>query len=285
MNLVEDIKHAYHKASVNEKIIYINILFFVFSLLFQSFFQNWVALPVSFSEFLKKPWTAISYGFVHFRFFHILSILLVLYYFGNLFLDFFTPKKFLNYYFLGLLSGAAFFLGFYAINPNHVIMPLGGASAAVSAILIGITTKIPQYSFHIRFIGPVKILFIALVWVGLNLVQLGTPDAGAAIAHLGGAILGFVYTKALNNNIDIGKWFEVSMQTIFSFGRNLKKPKSHLKTVHKSTKKASNKSVPKSYSPRERQNKIDAILDKISKSGYDSLSSEEKEFLFNEGKK
>ncbi|WP_196893413.1 rhomboid family intramembrane serine protease [Aureivirga marina] len=281
MSIANDIKHAYNKASINEKIIYLNVLFFLIAFINIPFFVNWFALPTTFSKFLTRPWTAITYGFFHIRFFHILSNLLVLYYFGNLFLDFFTPKKFLNYYFLGLLSGALFFLVFYQIQPYNSAFPLGGASAAVSAILVGITTKIPQYSFHVRFLGPIKIIFIAIIWIALNLFQLGTVNAGTSIAHLGGALLGFVYTKGLEKNIDIGKWFEVLMQTIFSFRKNVNSSKSKLKTVHKSNQRK----TPRSYSPKERQNKIDAILDKISKSGYDSLSAEEKEFLFNEGKK
>ncbi|MFD0762601.1 rhomboid family intramembrane serine protease [Lutibacter aestuarii] len=277
MTFINDIKQAYQKANVVEKIIYINIALFLITVLFTKFSIEWLALPTQLSEFFYKPWTIVSYAFIHQRFIHILSNLLVLYYIGNLFLDFYTKKQFLNFYFLGALFGGSIFLLNYYLT-NKMGAPLAGASAAVTTIFVAIATKIPRYALQLRFIGSVELWVLAAIWVGLSILQLANFDNGGAIAHLSGAVLGFMYAKQLEKGNDIGKWFE----TIVNYFTNLttiKKGKP-LKTVYKSKKRTSTQEVSKT-----KQRKIDDILDKISKSGYESLTQEEKDFLFRAGKK
>ena len=277
LNILNDIKLAYAKANIVEKIIYVNVFLFLVTVLFTKFSIEWFALPSSFETFLTKPWTLLTYAFIHERLFHILSNLLVLYYIGNLFLDFYTKKQFLNFYFLGAFVGAiAFLLNFYLTNKYGA--PLGGASAAVTTIFVAIATKIPRYSLNLRFIGSVELWVLAAIWVVLSILQLANVDNGGAISHLGGAIFGFIYAKQLEKGNDIGKWFE----SIIDYFATVIKPskKSPLKTVHKSKKRSSTNAVSKS-----KQRKIDDILDKISKSGYESLTQEEKDFLFKAGKK
>lgn len=277
MNFLNDIKQAYYKANVVEKIIYINVLLFLITVLLRTFIIKWFALPSTFEAFIYKPWSLLSYFFLHQRLFHILSNLLVLYYVGNLFLDFNTNKQFLNFYFLGGLFGGLVFLGYYYLT-NSYGAPLIGASAAVTTIFVAIATKIPRYALQLRFIGSVELWVLAAIWVVLSILQLAAPDKGGAIAHLGGAIFGFVYAKQLDKGNDLGKWFEA----IIDYFANLFKPrkKSPLKTVYKSNNRTSKTTVEKS-----KQRKIDDILDKISKSGYESLTQEEKDFLFRVGKK
>jgi len=277
LNILNDIKHAYHKANVVEKIIYINVFLFLITVLFSDFVIEWLALPSNFSAFLSKPWTLISYAFIHQRLFHVLSNLLVLYYIGNLFLDFFTKKQFINAYFLGGIFGGILFLGYYYIT-NTSGGPLVGASAAVTAIFVAIATKIPRYALQLRFIGSVELWVLAAIWVVMSILQLATPDKGGAVAHLGGAIFGFIYANQLDKGNDIGKWFEALINYFTNLFKS--KNKSNLKTVYKSKKKSNTDIVQKS-----KQRKIDDILDKISKSGYESLTKEEKDFLFRAGKK
>ena len=277
LNILNDIKQAFKKANTVERIIYINVFLFLVTVLFTKFSIQWLALPASFDSFLYKPWTLVSYAFIHERLFHVLSNLLIFYYIGNLFLDFFTKKQFLNFYFLGAIFGAIVFLTYnYLANKNGV--PLGGASAAVTTIFVAIATKIPRYSLQLRFIGSVELWVMAAIWVTLSILQLANPDNGGAIAHLSGAIFGFIYAKQLDKGNDIGKWFE----SIVDYFTNISQPKkkSPLKTVYKSKSRAAKDEVTKS-----KQRKIDDILDKISKSGYESLSQEEKDFLFRAGKK
>ena len=277
MNFLNDIKAAYNNANIVEKIIYINVFFFLVTVIFSNFSIEWFALPTNLTEFLHKPWTILSYAFIHERLFHILSNLLVLYYIGQLFLDFYTKKQFLNFYFLGIIVGGISFLLYFYFT-QKIEAPLGGASAAVSTVFVAIATKVPRYALRLRFIGSVELWVLAAIWVGLSVLQLASPNIGSAIAHLGGALFGFVYAKQLDKGNDIGKWFE----TILDYFANLfqKKDTSPLKTVYKSKTRTKPSDVEK---PKQR--KINDILDKISKSGYESLSKEEKDFLFRAGKK
>ena len=277
LNFINDIKQAYYKANVVEKIIYVNVFLFLITVLFHSFITNWFALPAHLSDFIQKPWTLFTYYFLHQRLFHVLSNLLVLYYIGNLFLNFHTSKQFLNFYLLGGLFGGFSFLSYYYLT-NSYGAPLIGASAAVTTIFVAIATKIPRYALQLRFIGSVELWVLAAIWVVMSILQLASPDKGGAIAHLGGALFGFIYAKQLDKGNDIGKWFEAFVD----YFTNLFKPreKSNLKTVYKSKSRKSKTTVEKS-----KQRKIDDILDKISKSGYESLTQDEKDFLFRVGKK
>jgi len=277
LNILNDIKLAYSKANIVEKIIYINVFLFLITALFTTFTINWFALPTDLQSLLYKPWTIITYAFIHQRLFHILSNLLVLYYIGGLFLDFYNKKQFINFYFLGIIIGGIAFLAKYYFA-NKIGAPLGGASAAVSTIFVAIATKIPRYALRLRFIGSVELWVLAAIWVGLSILQLGNPDNGPAFAHLAGASFGFLYAKQLEAGNDIGSWFE----SILNFFSKLipNKKSTPLKTVYKSSKKQNTNEVSKT-----KQRKINDILDKISKSGYESLSKEEKDFLFRSGKK
>jgi len=276
LTIINDIKHAYHNANAVEKIIYLNVFFFLLTVLFTAFSLQWLALPADFDSFLSKPWTLITYAFIHERLFHVLSNLLVLYYIGNLFLDFYSKKQFLNCYFSAIIAGAmAFLLNYYFTSKTGA--PLGGASAAVTAIFVALATKIPRYAIRLRFIGSVELWVMAAIWVVLSILQLATGDNGGAIAHLGGALFGFIYAKQMEKGNDIGKWIE-SIVNFFANAFSTKKS-GPLKTVYKSGKRSTSEEISKT-----KQRKINDILDKISKSGYESLSQEEKDFLFRSGK-
>lgn len=277
MSISNDIKHAYSKASIVEKLIYVNAALFLVTVLLNKFVIEWFAVPADFGSFLSKPWTLISYSFIHERFIHLLSNLIVLYFIGNLFLDFHSNKQLINFYFLGAFVGALGFLIYYFVIESTA-PPLGGASAAVTTVFIGLATKIPRYALRLRFVGSVELWVLAAIWVGLSALQLAGTFKGAAISHLAGALFGFIYAKQLQAGNDIGKWFETALDALanmFTF-----RSKSTLKTVHKSKRRSRRNEVTKS-----KQRKIDDILDKIGKSGYESLSQEEKDFLFRAGKK
>lgn len=273
-----EIKQAYRTASVVEKIIYVNVLLFLIASIFRKLFTHWVGLPTTFEELILKPWTLVSYGFVHLRLPHILSNLLILYYVGNLFLLHIGKQYFINLYFSGIIAGALGFICYHEFfNPyfsSQSTEILIGASAGVSAIFATLITRMPQFELRLRFIGGVKLWVLGAIWLGLNLLQLANAYKGDAIAHLSGAIFGFIYMSQLKNGNDMGKWFENLLQ----FFSALFNQKSSLKTVHKSRRwRASNHE-------KTKQRKIDDILDKIRKSGYEKLSIEEKEYLFRHGK-
>ena len=286
MNFIEKIKYRFKNANIVEQLIYINLGVFLavflvntFSFLFGSnvnILVDWFSLPASFSKFSVKPWTIFTYGFLHAGFLHILFNLIALFYIGNLFLEYFTAKQLLSFYILGTLFGGIIFLVSYnyfpAFSKEIDRSILLGASAGISAIFVGIATYMPNYQLKIRFIGFVKLWYLAAIWVVLDVLQIPISNPGGHLAHLGGALFGFLYVKqASNKKIDL--WAKIT--SLFSIK---KKP---LKTVYKSDKKTTKS--PQSNSPNQQE--IDTILDKISKSGYDTLTKAEKEFLFKQGKK
>lgn len=269
MNELNTIWNKIRNSSTIDKIILFNSVLFFLSLLLKNFALNWLALSSNLNVLILKPWTLATYSFVHFDFFHLLSNVLILYFIGNLFLTFFNKNQLITVYIGGLLSAAILFLTISFIKIDN--LTLIGASGAVTAVFVAIATKIPHYELKLRFIGFVKLWVLALIWVGLSLLQLTTLNYGGAIAHMGGAIFGFLYVY-LNLNTKI-----FNKLVLFSFK---KKSKIHLKKVHKSSNnKRTNNTI-----DDERQLKIDLILDKISKSGYDSLSKEERDFLFKQEK-
>lgn len=282
MNFINDIKLRYKSGNIVEKLIYINLAIFLFTL-FVSVFKDlyrgqmnwvleWFSLEDSFSSLLTKPWTIITYGFLHADFLHILLNLITLYFIGNLFITYFTQKQLLNFYLLGTFFGGLL----YIISHNYFPLFDGkssiliGASAGISAIFIGITTYIPNYQLKIRFIGFVKLWNLAAIWIGLDILALSGTNAGGHFAHLGGALFGFLYVNQVSYK-KIKIWEKIA---------SLFKSKKHLRTVYKSGKKSN---LNKSTSLTQQQ--IDGILDKISKSGYDTLSKAEKDFLFKQGRK
>lgn len=285
MNILDNLKYRFKHAGVVEKLIYVNLAVFLlvfltntFGFLFQSktnFIVEWFALPANLNDFITKPWTLITYGFLHTSFLHILLNLIALFYVGYLFQQYFTPKQLLSFYLLGTVFGGIIFITSYNFFPalqnvahNSVLL---GASAGISAIFIGIATYMPNYELKFPLIGFVKLWVLACIWVAIDIIQIPAGNAGGHLAHIGGALFGFFYVRsASNKELDI---FE-SIKKFFA----KKEPK--LKTVYKS----GNKTPKKSANKTQNQQDIDAILDKISKSGYDTLSKSEKEFLFKQGK-
>lgn len=282
MNIIQEIKNRYITGNIIEKLIFINIGVFVFALLLTvfsrlyngegNFIVNWFSLDDNFSSMLTKPWSIISYGFLHGGFLHILFNLIGLYFIGNLFLQYFSEKQLLSFYLLGTFFGGILYL----LSQNYFPLFEGkrtylvGASAGVSAIFVGVAAHIPNYQLKIRFIGYVKLWYLAAIWVGLDVLGLVGTNAGGNFAHLGGALFGFLYVKRASNK-------EI---TVFdSIGNLFNKKEKTLKTVYKSEEKK------KQTQTNLKQQEIDQILDKISKSGYDTLTKSEKEFLFKQGKK
>lgn len=285
MTLVNNLKDRFQNGNIVAKLIYINCAVFLVTLLtkvIQGLYVNeyhfiieWFSLEANTSSLLGKPWSIISYGFLHADFIHILMNLIVLYYIGNLFLEYFTQKQLLSFYLLGTFFGGLLFVFSQNFFPlfNGKTSILVGASAGISAIFIAISAYIPNYQIKLRFIGYVKLSYLAAFWIGLDVLGLVGTNAGGHFAHLGGALFGFLYVKQANNK-------EIRILDFVSL--LFKKRKKHLKTVHKSKRKTK-KNTSKNTDLTQKQ--IDSILDKISKSGYDTLTKSEKEFLFKQGKK
>ncbi len=225
--------------------------------------QEYFAFPANISSLSTRFYTVLTYQFFHADFFHILFNMIWLYWIGQIFLDFLKPRQFHFVYLGGGILGALIFLLLFNIVPAFSIQKatLIGSSASVMAILAATATLVPDYSLRLMLFGDVKLKYLVLAFVILDMMSSAGDNAGGSIAHLGGALFGFAFIKLLQNGKD---W-----STIFQ-------RKSKLKVVK-------NK-VPKKSETKVNQKEVDIILDKISKSGYDQLSKEEKETLFKASK-
>lgn len=295
------LKYKIRTASVAEKLIAINVMVFILYYLFRTlaflfqipadFVLEWLVFPEDPYAFLLKPWTIITYAFMHSGLWHILGNMLILYFSGIYFLNYFSPKKLLGFYFFGAVAGALVYMLSYNLFPAFELTGrsfLMGASAAVMSVLVGIATHIPHMRVRLLLLGSIKLWYIAAFLVILDVIQIPISNPGGHLAHLGGAAFGFLYAKQLGKGHDFARSIGRMVDgTTGIFSKQKRNPKSNLKTVHR--RKASSAGAPSPYttharSKREKQEKIDAILDKISKSGYDSLSKQEKDYLFNAGK-
>jgi membrane associated rhomboid family serine protease len=284
----KELLHKYKTLNIAEKLIAINLVVFIVLLLFSkilklTFLLDWFALSNQLGVAVSNPWSILTYSFLHRDPLHFLLNMVMLYYVSKLFFSRFSAKLFLNTYLLGaLVGGVCFLLSIYIYPPLFDKgFPIVGASASVMAIFIFVCASLPQMEVAI-FTFKIKLWQLGAFFVVLDLVQIPSINSGGHIAHLGGALLGYLYATQLKKGNDIGKGFEKLMDTIASW-LSLKN-KSKLKTVHKtkSQRRASDKTV--HQKKRAKQEQTDAILDKISKSGYESLSKEEKAFLFQSGK-
>lgn len=281
------LKYQYARLGIAEKLIVINVLVFIVmglvTALISPGLDNWFALPTDFFDFLSQPWSIVTYSFLHGGILHILWNMYILYVAGRIMSNLFDGKRFLNVYFLGVIFGGLLFLLSYNIFPK--LLPINtsliGASAGVMAVLIFVCTYIPNQEVRLIFFN-VKLWHVGVFVVSMDLVMIPLGDnAGGRIAHLGGALLGYMYARQLFQGRDIGSSFSNFLDGIANFFRG-KEEKGPLKTVYKKQNAAASSKA--NYEKGSHQKKIDAILDKISKSGYESLSQAEKDFLFKAGK-
>ena len=287
MNILDDLKLQYKLGGIALRVIYWNIACFLISLIFfyqysvgQFDFPNWLALSSDPQVFIYKPWTFLTYAFFHDGFLHLLFNMLVLNFASNLFLTFFTQKQYLGLYVLSaIFSGVVFALSFYLLGYAASIV---GASAAIMAILVATATYQPLMNVRLLLVGNVKLWHITAVILVLDLMQFRLGNMGGHISHLAGAVFGFIFIKLLQNGTDLS----IIVSRILDFFVNLfkKSPSTPFKKVHKNYNKPTEKTTSRIVTKDKTQQQIDEILDKISQSGYDCLTKEEKEFLFKAGK-
>ena len=284
--------YQFRTANVMTKIIVINVVLFLVVRVVAFLMQvapgelvSWFVLPEDLSELVLQPWSFVTYSFLHFSFWHIFWNMLVLYWFGQYVLNLFTPKRFLTIYLLGAIFGGLLYVVAYNVFPAFMgtASYLIGASAAVRAIMIFIAAYSPQAQARI-FMFNIKLWHIGVFVILTDLLQLTSgSNAGGMLAHLGGAAFGYVYARQLVQGRDIGAWFERFMDWFADLFKSRKeKP---FKKVHRNQATATRKKrSTKTDDKTNHQKKVDAILDKIGKSGYDSLTKAEKDFLFKAGK-
>lgn len=289
MSIIDEVKESFRKGNTLHKLIYLNLGLFltvqivrIILFLSNSYdlfgeFLNFLALPASLEVFGRRPWTLITYMFLHVDFIHILMNLLWLYWFGTLFIQELGLKKLLSTYILGGLTGGLLYVIFYNVFPVFEPVKAGsialGASASVMAVVVATATYQPERRMHLVFIGPVKIMYIALVMFIVTSMVDFSVNTGGKIAHIGGALMGFLFAFYYKRGKDISKGFDRMMDSIATW---FKPRKDNLKVSYKRPAD----DIEYNKQKKEEQKEVDEILDKISKAGYDSLSAREKELLF-----
>lgn len=252
--------------------LFSTLLFFTTNYTLDQLLREYLALPADPGSLLKKPWTLITYMFTHEGFFHILFNMLVLYWMGRIFIDYLGDKKIFGIYILGGISGALFYILAYNLIPVFSVYSLEavviGASAGVMAVLIATTTLVPDYRMNLLLLGPVPLKYIAAVLIVLDLINIKSGNAGGHIAHLGGALFGFIYTVQLKKGRDLVKPFSYLLES--------RRTRAKMKVVQR--KSISDEEYAESKILQQKM--LDQILDKISESGYESLTAREKEILF-----
>ncbi len=287
-NILEGLKSFFMQKTILSRLMQINIVIWliclfvsVFTWLFNisdiSFVTKLFAVPSDISALAEKPWSVFTYMFLQEAFWHLFFNMLMLYYGGKIFLQYFSQKQLLLTYIFGGLVGALFFvLAFNAFpvfeNMKGQAVALG-SSASVLSILIAAATYRPDYTLNLFLLGQVKMKWVAIVFVVIDFLSISKGNSGGHIAHLGGALWGFLYAYMLKNDFDIYKIFK-------------KKAKIRIKTVNSDNYHARPKTDEQYNAERAmEQEETDRILEKIAKNGYSSLSDKEKEFLFRQSKK
>lgn len=291
MSVFDEIIESFKKGSVLTRLIYVNLGVFVIIKLLQVIFflagtggtvtpavVDIFAVPANIHALITKPWTIFTYMFLHESFLHILFNILWLYWFGRIFLEFLSERKLLGVYFLGGFAGALFYIASFNLFPafeDVVLMSRAlGASAAVLAIVISISVYVPNYTIYLLFLGPVKLKYIAIVIVILDVINIASHNAGGHIAHLGGAFFGYIFTGQYRKGKDLTSGINKIIDNLVTLFR----PRRKFKVTYRNEKPRTDYEYNRQKA--EKQKIIDGILEKISKSGYESLTKEEKEILF-----
>ncbi|MEM9051501.1 MAG: rhomboid family intramembrane serine protease [Bacteroidota bacterium] len=297
-SIIDDLKRSYQSGNMVTRLIFINVgVFITLSLLrvFGFFYQSnllgsfipWIAGTSNWETMLFRPWTIISYMFVHEGLWHLFFNMIMLWFSGRLFGDLLGDKRMVAVYFYGGIAG--FLLYFLAYNLFPVFSGsdsiIIGASASVIAILVAIATYAPNMVVRLVLIGNVQLKWIAIFFVALDVLFLDGGNSGGRLAHLGGALLGFSYARSLQRGKDWANGFNSFADSFVDLFK--RKPKMRVASSRKSNAKSNESfsSAKKQSTDSPEQKKIDEILDKISQSGYDSLSKAEKEYLFNASNK
>lgn len=289
---MNDIKYQYARLNIAQKLIAVNVLVFIVNAILPFLFGwdrdilvQWFELPKDLGRFLTQFWSIITYSFFHGGIWHLFWNMIILYFSSRIFLNLFGARKLINVYFLGVILGGLIFLLSYNVFPVFAgaRTALIGASAGVTAVLIFICTYMPNQEVRLFFFN-LKLWYLGVFVVLLDLIQIPGGNAGGHLAHLGGALLGYLYARQLTKGNDIGAWFSNILDGISDLFSSKKSKRAPLKTVYRKKKDRRVKKDSVDYDKESKQRKIDTILDKISKSGYESLSKEEKDYLFKAGK-
>lgn len=297
-DILTGLKNTFRRGNIFIQLIYINVAVFLLTALISVFFQlfnrsfngviQWFELPSSLSRFILQPWSLLTYMFMHADLLHILFNMLWLYWFGSLFLYFFSGKHLRGLYILGGICGGILFIASYNIFPYFrpfiEFSRMVGASASILAIVVATAYREPDYPVRLLLFGTIRLKYIAILVILIDLLFLTSNNAGGHIAHIGGALAGLWFAASLKKGTDITAWINKTADAISSLfnKKNRKRKRKPAMKVHYNRNPKDH-----DYNARKktRSDEIDRILDKLKRSGYDSLTSEEKKSLFDASKR
>lgn len=291
-DIFTNLKRSFQTGSILKKLIFINVTVFILLrlvgiLLLLFNLQDlplllYLQLPASPMALLSRPWTLFTYMFTHFDLLHILFNMLWLYWFGELFLQFFSERQLGGLYVLGGLAGALLFVVSYNLFPYFQEVAsfsfLMGASASVMAIVFAVSFYRKEIEINLFLIGRIKLIYLALFTFVIDLLAMTSDNAGGHIAHIGGALFGIWFASRYAQGKDLTAPINRLIDKLVNLGK--RKPKMSVTYGGRSNKDWE-------YNARKQQEaaNIDAILDKLRRSGYGSLSADEKKQLFDASKK
>lgn len=295
-DILDDLKRTFRQGNIVVRLIYINVAVFVLGLLLAvvlglfnidiNYLLRDLYLPADLLQLLRRPWTLITYMFMHAGIWHLLGNMLWLYWFGKLFLYFFSSKHLRGLYVVGGLAGALLYIVAYNLFPAFSTQlysaTLVGASASVLAIAIATAVREPDFRINLMLIGPVKLKYFALFIVLFDVLYVESDNAGGHLAHLGGALAGWWFVRGLGQGYDVTHWVNVCIDAVGGlFHKRGRKPRKPKMKVHVNNARG-NRAADYEYNARKKtqSDEVDRILEKLKKSGYSSLSEEEKRKLF-----
>lgn len=299
--IIDNLKYQLNSAPTLKKLIYINVgafiavhLVSVVLLLFNISSTQWlsfVEVPSNVSILPYRFWTIFTYMFVHYDLWHILFNMLWLYWFGVIFIQYFSQKHLSILYVMGGLAGATLYLLSYNLFPYFADKQgmMCGASAAIMAIVFATTIRVPNYKINLMFIGSVSLKYIAAVTILIDLLSMTSTNAGGHFAHIGGALMGIVFGLYWNKGKDILAPLNKLVDKVVTMCtrphikiRQPKKKTTQHNTYHTPDNTHKRPETDSEYRARKKReaDEIDRILDKVKKSGYSALTTEEKQRLF-----
>lgn len=296
--IITDFKEMFKRGEIHIRLIVINVAIFVLTTFLEvvmnlfngslaSFFE-WLALPASLTRFLHQPWALFTYMFMHAGFMHILFNMLWLYWFGMLFLQVFSSKHLRGVYLLGGVCGGLLYMVAYNVFPYFQpavgYSTLVGASAGVLAVVAAVAYREPNYPIRLFLLGTVRLKYLALFVVLTDLLMISGSNAGGHIAHLGGALAGLCFAAGLARGVDVTVWINGLIDGLVTLFERIFRPKPKMKVKY-GRGGARQQDYDYNAHKKAQSEAVDRILEKLKKSGYNSLSTEEKKQLFDASKR
>ena len=299
-HIINDLKQTFRRGNIAVQLIFINVGVFVVMALTDVIFLlfnrvttgvwGWFELPASVTRLLYQPWSLFTYMFMHAGFLHILFNMLWLYWFGTIFLYFFSGKHLRGLYIFGGLLGGLLYILSYNVFPYFETSVAGsvmvGASASILAIVVATAYREPNYPIRLLLLGTIRLKYLALVVILLDLLFLTSDNAGGHIAHVGGALAGLWFAASLSKGVDLTAWINKILDVIASlFDKKTWRRKPKMKVHYGAGRTTKERDYDYNAKKKAQSDEIDRILDKLKKSGYESLTTEEKKSLFDASKR